>query len=222
MSSSSFYSMKNLCWWSHNYKRILVCNYAVLHKMIQCLSIGMLTWSQAPYWLKGNWVSYYTCELWPAWRLLVAKITEEFAEFEPEAVMHLNLLNAVNREACNEELCNFEPWSRTFLSWAQTAGPLCAAPMMLEVACSSSAAIDVTLEIEIVSDAFKPLFFGDEQTVMSRQFDSCAFIACNYASAVNTREQTLLHFRFIRLVSSCSTVGPQWTSTHQCSVKDGW
>jgi hypothetical protein len=40
--------------------------------------------------------------------------------------------------------------------------------MMLEVACSSSAAIDVTLEIEIVSDAFKPLFFGDEQTVMSR------------------------------------------------------
>jgi hypothetical protein len=147
--------MKNLCWWSHNYKRILVCNYAVLHKMIQCLSIGMLTWSQALYWLKGNWVSYYTCELWPAWRLLVAKITEEFAEIEPEAFMHLNLLNAVNREACNEELCNFEPWSRTtFLWWAQTAGPLCAAPMMLEVACSSSAAIDVTLEI-------------DEQTVLS-------------------------------------------------------
>ncbi len=90
--------------------------------------------------IKG--IEYCTCKPW-AWLLLVAKITEELALELGAALLPLNLLNAFNWEARDEELRNSKVCSR-FLRRMQTVSPLaCASLRIMGVECRSAAITDV-------------------------------------------------------------------------------
>ncbi len=112
--------------------------------------------------IKG--IEYCTCKPW-AWMLLVAKITEELALELGAALLPLNLLNAFNWEARDEELRNSKVCSR-FLRRMQTVSPLmCASLRIMGVECRSAAITDVVDSLGCL-----PISFGDGQTGLHFHF----------------------------------------------------
>jgi hypothetical protein len=106
--------------------------------------------------IKG--IEYCTCKP-SAWMLLVAKITEELALGLGAALLPLNLVNAFNWEARDEELRNSKVCSR-FLRRMQTVSPLmCASLRIMGVQCRSAAITDVVDSLGCLS-----ISFGDGQT----------------------------------------------------------
>jgi hypothetical protein len=122
--------------------------------------------------IKG--IEYYcTCKPW-AWMLLVAKITEELARELGAALLPLNLLNAFNWEARDEELRNSKVCSR-FLRRMQTVVSrlTCASLRIMGVQCRSAAITDV-----VDSLGYLAISFGDGQTGL--HFHFVVFIVMQY------------------------------------------
>ncbi len=119
--------------------------------------------------IKG--IEYCTCKPW-AWMLLAAKITEELALELGAALLPLNLLNAFNWEARDEELRNSKVCSR-FLRRMQTVGPLmCASLRIVGVQRRSAAITDVVDSLGCLA-----ISFGDGQTGL--HFHFVVFISCS-------------------------------------------